>query len=198
MTPFVGLFSKQRKQTKELPVPRAVNMHKHTHKRTHILPPAYTHYAEAANWLETVWKRAREDGARLGNCLQLGNHRSKLKSQTEHAARRLLQSRRNQRSEQRHSEARQHLLPGRSCLLARIRLSLQHLLFLTTSCQKFSERQRSWLTNPRLTSCQSRRREEKRVGGRAMALVDSMCLPALNALACPAISVPVPVPWVKA
>lgn len=49
-----------------------------------------------------MWKRAGTDGTRLRNCLQLGNHRSKLKSQTEHAARHLLQSRRNQRREQRY------------------------------------------------------------------------------------------------
>lgn len=158
MSPFVGFVQPATPADKRVACPaRYENTQTHSQAHTHSPSCLHTYYAEAANWLETVWKSAGEVEGRLGNCLQLSNHRSKLNSQTEHAARHLLHSRRSQRSEQRHSEARQHLLPGRSCQLARIRLSLQHLLFLTTSCQKFSERQRSWLTNPRLTSCQSRR-----------------------------------------
>lgn len=172
-------------------------MHKHTLKRTHTLPPAYTHYAEAANWLERQCGRGQGRTApALGTACSsaiTGVNWNRKQSTLPDTCYRAEETRGGSRGSK--AAQRQHLLPGRSCLLARIRLSLQHLLFLTTSCQKFSERQRNWLTNPRLTSCQRRRG-----GGRGLALVDSMCLPALNALTRPAISVPVPVPapWVKA
>lgn len=60
-----------------------------------------------------------------------GNQWSKMKAQTVTAS---------QASYASPWQRQQHLLPGKSCHLARFRLSFEHLLLLTASCQKFGER----------------------------------------------------------
>lgn len=95
--------------------------HRHTHK---------------ANWLAQT---ARHQGSPYGYdsgwvCVS-GNQWSKMKAQTVTA--------KQPSSWQR----KQHLLPGKSCHLARFRFSFEHLLFLTASCQKFGERIADWRTH---------------------------------------------------